>query len=555
MKKNINYMIRLIKLIQPIYGYLFITIFTGFLGFVSASLIPILGVVILLVHLDYINIQNIELLYILLMLSGLLRGLLRYAEHYFGHYVAFKTLALFRDHLFGHLRKIAPTNILSKEKGELVSMVSSDIETLEVFYAHTIAPVMIAFLMLISLFTSLTLITSFLFSIPVLIMYLLISFILPRRFHIELEGPSTNYREIFSSNNSLFLESMQGINQIRYLNAFEEQEQKISKGSIKLEQSFLVIKKKNIHHRLIIDFLIYATITLSLLLGIILSTNSNIEHYEAVLGVIIVISSFGPFIALSALPSTLNQTMASAKRVFALLDEKPLMEENIVGKSLHIKSINMHHINYQYDERVILKDLSTIFPKQGIVGIYGESGSGKSTLLKILMRYFDPNQGEIVFNNENLKNLNTKSIRKNIAFLDQETYIFEDTFKSNIILAKPFDSNNLNNACKIAQLQSVVDALPNGYDTVLGNRYYKLSSGEQQRVGLARAFYWDARVLLLDEPTSNVDSLNETMILDALVKEKTNRLIIIISHRRSTLSICDDIYELRNGSLVKYNNQ
>jgi ATP-binding cassette subfamily C protein len=540
---------RLLQYIQPLSIYLLITIIAGVLGYIFAMLIPITGVMIILSSQGWLNYLPVPTLTIVLISSGLLRGVFRYIEHYFGHFVAFKTLALFRDKVFSHLRTLSNKNLDEWNKGNLVSMISSDIEALEVFYAHTISPLIIALVLFLTTSTLLSFIVSFWFAIPVIIGYLLLGWFLPNRFHHDMLTPTQQYRELFSENNEHFLESIQGFNQIRYLNAANQRKELLISDQNQLESAYMKIKNISAKQRSIVDLTIYITIFSSVLLSIILYTYAGVSLFNILLGITIILSSFGPFLALSALPSTLNQTIASARRVFSLLDQKPDFPDYESEMSFKYQYGEVEQLSFQYGQRIIIDSLDLKLPSTGIIGIYGVSGSGKSTLIKILMGHLHIGQGNVLYNNRPIQTLDSKSLRFNIAYMDQHTYIFEKSFAENITFSNALNQTLFDYACQKAQLNDLISQLPNGIDTIIGRRYHNLSSGEKQRIGLARAFYWNASVFILDEPTSNIDSLNEALILQAIDQDKDNRLVVLVSHKPSTLSICDKIYEFKDKKL------
>lgn len=544
-------LVRLFGIISSISKYLWITIITGYLGYLFAMSIPILGVLILASTLGWIQGLDVHTLIAGLVMVGLLRGGLRYLEHYFGHYVAFKTLALFRDKLFAQIRRISPSNLLEKEKGDLVLMASADIESLEVFYAHTIAPVSIALLMALTMGTVLSFVVSGWFALGILLCYSVLAWVLPNHNQAALLEPTYRYRAEFSKTNSHFLESIQGLTQTQYLQATSIRLNQMNQNQSQLETTFVEVKQLGIRYRFLADGMIYMTIFFSILIGLGLLFLGLIQPFQAILGTVIVMSSFGAFLAINQLPSTLNQTIAAAKRVFLLLDEVPVLPEVEQKNEVLTSSVSLENVSFSYDQSVIFKDLSIRFPEVGIVGIIGESGSGKTTLIRLIMRLFEQTDGVIYWGNQTIESINTTSLRKRISFMNQDTTLFEMSFKDNIILAKPFDPVLFNEVIELAHLQQVIDSLSQGIDTLIGRRYVQLSSGEKQRLGLARALYWGGDVFILDEPTSNVDAYHEAVILQTLNQLKSKRLIFLISHRLSTLSICDSIYRLEHNNLKR----
>lgn len=484
---------------------------------------------------------------------GVLRGLLRYFEQYSNHYIAFRLLAILRDKVFGALRKLCPAKLETKKKGSIIALITADIETLEVFYAHTLSPVLIAILVSTTMFLFIGFYVSFYLALVALFGYLVIGIVLPLISSKLLREDGIAYRNEFSSFNAYFLDSIKGIKDIVLNNGQKEREKEVDRRSTVLLDVSKKTKMRSGRMAALTELIVSVCILIGLLCGILLVTNNIISLGKAVIGLTAIFSSFGPVIALSSLPSNLTQTFASGDRVLDLLEEKPLVEdienkENI--DSFH--NLKVQHLSFGYDEeKEVLKDIS-LEAKQGeIIGIIGKSGCGKSTFLKLLLRFFETKDGEVKVNNIDLNNLNTESLLKNVTMVSQTTYLFDDTIENNLKIAKSdATEEEIREACRKASIDSFIMSLPDGYQTKVSSALDNLSAGEKQRIGLARAFLRGSGLILLDEPTSNVDSLNEGIILKALKEQKKDKGIILVSHRESTTAICDHVYKIEEGTMT-----
>ena len=467
-----------------------------------------------------------------------------------GHYIAFKLLALLRDKVFSSLRRLAFVKLQDKQAGQLVSLVTNDIELLEVFYAHTIAPIMIAF------FTSPILLLVFAhlsgwFVVVALAAYLTVGVILPIITTKLAREDGRRYRELVGEMNDFFLDSVRGMKEIQLFGYAKKRLDEIQQRSQKIDTAFERIKAQEAKVRVYTEVAVSAFNIIMLFTGLILFSLDKIDFSAFLIGVILLMSSYGPVIALSNLSSNLLQTLASGERVLSLLAEEPELKdvENAVDLK-DVSRIDVENVSFAYGEEQILSDVSLSVKKGEILGIHGRSGSGKSTLLKLLMRFYDPKSGSIKINGETLPNINTCSLRDNMAYITQQTYIFNETIEENIRLARRDATlEEIMEAAKKASIHDFILSLPEGYQTKMTELGGNLSDGEKQRIGIARAFLHNAPIILLDEPTSNLDSLNEAMILKSLLNVKAEKLIILVSHRQSTMAICDQVIGIENGRM------
>ncbi|MBF1223229.1 MAG: ABC transporter ATP-binding protein [Haemophilus influenzae] len=540
----------LLKLVTPLAHIMAFTITMGTLGFLAAIFIMVLGAMGLVNLLNFDTHLSFSGILTALIVLAVARGALRYLEQMSGHYIAFKLLALLRDKVFSSLRRLAFVKLQDKQAGQLVSLVTNDIELLEVFYAHTIAPIMIAF------FTSAILLLVFghlsgWFVVVALAAYLTVGVILPIITTKLAREDGRRYRELVGEMNDFFLDSVRGMKEIQLFGYAQQRLAEIQQRSQKIDTAFERIKDQEAKVRVYTEVAISVFNIIMLFTGLILFSLDKIDFSAFLVGVILLMSSYGPVIALSNLSSNLLQTLASGERVLSLLAEEPELKD--VESAVDLKDvsrIDVENVNFAYGEEQILSDVSLSVKKGEILGIHGRSGSGKSTLLKLLMRFYDPKSGSIKINGETLPNINTRSLRDNMAYITQQTYIFNETIEENIRLARRDSTlEEIMEAAKKASIHDFILSLPQGYQTRMTELGGNLSDGEKQRIGIARAFLHNAPIILLDEPTSNLDSLNEAMILKSLLNVKTEKLIILVSHRQSTMAICDQVIGIENGRM------
>ena len=540
----------LLKLVTPLAHIMAFTITMGTLGFLAAIFIMVLGAMGLVNLLNFDTHLSFSGILTALIVLAVARGALRYLEQMSGHYIAFKLLALLRDKVFSSLRRLAFVKLQDKQAGQLVSLVTNDIELLEVFYAHTIAPIMIAF------FTSVILLLVFAhlsgwFVLVALAAYLTVGVILPIITTKLAREDGRRYRELVGEMNDFFLDSVRGMKEIQLFGYAKQRLAEIQQRSQKIDTAFERIKDQEAKVRVYTEVAVSAFNIIMLFTGLILFSLDQIDFSAFLIGVILLMSSYGPVIALSNLSSNLLQTLASGERVLSLLAEEPELKDVESAVDLkEVSRIDVENVNFAYGEEQILSNVSLSVKKGEFLGIHGRSGSGKSTLLKLLMRFYDPKSGSIKINGETLPNINTRSLRDNMAYITQQTYIFNETIEENIRLARRDATlEEIMEAAKKASIHDFILSLPEGYQTKMTELGGNLSDGEKQRIGITRAFLHNAPIILLDEPTSNLDSLNEAMILKSLLNVKAEKLIILVSHRQSTMAICDQVIGIENGRM------
>ena len=551
MKQRSGYkvMLSLIKLVKPLTLYMILAILMGLIGHLCASFITILSGYAILDVLDFNIGINLSTIFIIILLCALFRGVFRYIEQSCNHYIAFKLLALLRDKVFVALRKLCPAKLEGRDKGNLIAVITSDIELLEVFYAHTISPIVIALLFSIIM---IGFIGSYhwLLGLIAFMAYLFIGLIIPMIISKLNGNDGLKFRTKSGNLSSFVLDSLRGLSEIlQYNNSqkrlldmdeytdeliVEEEKMKINFGRNTAITNSII---------LIFDFLM---LFISSLLY-----QKNIIGFDGVLiSTLTLFSSFGPVIALANLGSTLQNTFAAGNRVLDILEEEPVVNEVTGNKEIEFLNAEAKDVTFSYDDEIILSNLSLKIPKNSITGIVGCSGSGKSTLLKLFMRFWDVKEGSIKISDEDVSKINTSNLRNMESFVSQETHLFHDSIKNNLLIAKLDASDEeIVEACKKAAIHDFILTLPKGYDTLVGELGDTLSSGQKQRIGLARAFLHDAPFMLLDEPTSNLDSLNEGIILKAINEEKEDRTIVLVSHRQSTMRIVDNVYCVEHGRI------
>lgn len=545
-RNGFQVMLGLIGMIKPLLGVMCIAIIMGCIGNLMAIFITILGGAAIGNVIGITSGFSMKMIFLLLIVFAVLRGVLRYAEQASNHYIAFKLLARIRHQIFASLRKLAPAKLDGKEKGNLISIITSDIELLEVFYAHTISPIAIAAI------TSLVMVV-FVGQIHIglgvlaAVSYLLVGVIIPVCNSKAGQKYGQKYRGIYGKLNTTVLDNLYGLDEILQYEKQTERQKKMDALTEHLEQVNGTLKKQEAVQRISTDTVILiAGVCMTLYSGV-LASNGVINSADAILSIIAMMSSFGPTAALSALSNNLNQTLASGNRVLNLLAEKPIVTEVESSVEVENADIRISDVTFTYpkDEKPILQNFSLEIRKNTIHGILGRSGCGKSTLLKLLMRFYETDAGSVCYGIHNVNEIDTKKLRNYISYVTQETFLFQDTIENNIKVAKEDATREeVIKAAKKASIHEFITSLPEGYDTKLAELGDSVSGGERQRIGIARAFLHDANMILLDEPTSNIDSLNEGIILKSLLEEREDKTIILVSHRKSTMSIVDEVTQM-----------
>lgn len=536
---------RLIGLVRPMLGYMLLAILTGFLGHLCASYITILGSYGLIGLLEISQLFSLKALFGIIAFAALFRGIFHYAEQTCNHYIAFKILALLREKVFTALRRLCPAKLEGRDKGNLIAIITSDIELLEVFYAHTISPVAIAVLMSVwmSIFIGLY---HPLLGLIALTAYTIVGVIIPVLISKYNGENGKLFRTRSGEMSSFMLESLRGLSEIIQYHTGEDRQKAIRQKTDELIETEEKMKK-GIGYNMAITASVILVFSFGLLWTAFTLYQQGVIGFDGVLiPTVALMSSFGPTVALANLGSTLQNTFAAGNRVLDILEESPLVEEVDGQAEVAFTGAKAENLSFRYEEEQILSDLSLEIPKSRILGISGKSGSGKSTLLKLFMRFWEADAGSVRISGENINRINTDNLRNMESFVTQETHLFDDTIANNVRIAKLDASDEeVIEACKKASLDSFIRQLPDGYQTRVGELGDRLSGGERQRLGLARVFLHDAPFVLLDEPTSNLDSLNEGVILKSIQEAKAEKTVVLVSHRESTLRIADDVYHMK----------
>lgn len=548
-RNGLEIMAGLIGMIKPLLGIMVLAVLMGSIGNLVAIFITIFGGYGLLSILGTYSNMSFPFLFGMLILFAAARGIFRYAEQTCNHYIAFKLLARIRHQVFAALRKLTPAKLDGNEKGNLISILTSDIELLEVFYAHTISPIAIAILTSIVMCIYIGMQNVWL-GMAAAIFYFLVGAVIPVWNGKRGREKGQIYRDSFGDLNTRVLDNLYGLEEILQYHAEEKRLSDMKDRTEKLEKINAELKKQENSQRIITETVILAASVISIILSGYFIKTGTMDINQAVISLIAIMSSFGPTAALSALSNNLNQTLASGERVLNLLEEEPVVTDIVNEKTECEGDIICEDLCFSYKNEKgrgepVLKNFGQTFEENAIHGILGKSGCGKSTLLKLLMRFYETDRGQIKYGNTEVNQINTKELRNHISYVTQETFLFHDTIENNIKVAKQ-DAlrEEVIKAAKKASIHNFISALPNGYDTKLSELGDDVSGGERQRIGLARAFLHDSKVIFLDEPTSNIDSLNEGIILESLEKEKEDKTIILVSHRKSTMGIADKIVSM-----------
>ena len=545
-------MASLVALLGSLSYIMILAVINGSLGFACSMGVTVFGAVGIAKALGEPIALSYGLIIGLAVGCGLLRGLLRYLEQYGNHYIAFRLLAVLRDKIFGALRVLCPAKLESKQKGSIIAMITSDIETLEVFYAHTLSPVCIAVLVSLGVFLFVGFVSSWYLALVALAGYLCIGIAVPAISSRRLKEAGVKYRGRFASFNAYFLDSIKGIKDIVLNNAERRREDEVNRRSDELLHETKKMKSGITRSSAATELTITAFIAAALVVGILLVSFDMLSIGRMIIGVVAVFGSFGPVVAVAALPGNLTQTFACGDRVLDLLAEKPAVSPVTDGRKFVYEDLEVKDLSFGYDDTPVLRDVCMHAQKGEIIGIVGKSGCGKSTFLKLLLRFWEKTKGEIDYNGTDVDKIDSGDLLKNVTMVSQSTYLFDESIEDNLRIAKPgATQSELETACRLASVHDFIMALPDGYKTRVGALGDNLSAGEKQRIGLARAFLKGSELILLDEPTSNVDSINEGIILKALAGQKSKKSIILVSHRESTMAIADRIYKVYGGKMTE----
>ena len=550
MKDSLRLVARLINFMRKLLPVILLAVFFAVFGFLITVYIP---AKIISLGFDAVNGEKLKIIsLIILVVLAISRGLFRYGEHYFGHYVAFKVLADFRREIFSKLRRLAPSKLDSQDSGILLKLIGEDVEALEVFFAHTLAPITTGTIVSIILIIY-YLQYNILLALIAVIVYFTLAVIIPNLFSNKLKPHLEVQQKYRKSYTSYFLESLRGMKDLLQLGVEKERFKNLSK------ESRIVNKKERNVAKL--NFLQFSYSFLTIGFGVlafafvdfILVNKNVISVKDAVITLVVFSSSFAPFLELSRLPLGLGRALQAAKQTFSLLDENEPVGNDGSKEIEKINEIKFENVDFSYPKRdkMIFENLNLLFEDEKIVGLVGESGSGKSTLMKIVMKWYMAKSGKISLNEEDILEIDSRKLQEKIAYIPQFPQIFSQTIRENLVLGndKITDEEILEIAEK-CRLKDVILSTENGLDTKINSEKVIFSSGEMQRLELMRALLKRTDVYIFDEPTSNLDTLNESIILN-LIKENCKGMVFLISHRMSTVSFSDVVYRVENGKCFK----
>ena len=548
-RSGFNVMMRLIGLVKPLAVYMMIAIIMGLIGNLCATFITIFGGYAIFSATGGNSPLPLAALFICVVAFAVVRGGLRYAEQACNHFIAFKLLALIRDKVFKALRTLCPAKLEGRDKGDLISVITSDIELLEVFYAHTISPaaIWLLFTVIMSVFIGSYNLVSGLIALAA---YIIVGIIVPVVISKFSGDSGIKFRTKSGELSSFVLESLRGLSETIQYGAGKKRLEKMNKMTDDLSGEEAEMKRMTGRNMAVTNSIILIFDLAMLFCGVALYNNGALGFDGVLVTTIALFSSFGPSVALANLGSTLQNTFAAGNRVLDILDEKPSVADITGYDDAVFGDVTVDNVTFSYGEETILQNVSLTVPENKVIGIVGKSGSGKSTLLKLLMRFWNVNNGDISVKGRSINNVNTSQLRDMESYVTQETHLFHDSIKSNLKIAKlDATDDEIITACKKASVHDFIMTLPQGYDTPVGELGDTLSGGERQRIGVARAFLHDAPLMLLDEPTSNLDSLNEAVILRSLGEQSRGKTVVLVSHRQSTMRIADTVYSVEHGRM------
>ncbi|ENJ3334913.1 ABC transporter ATP-binding protein [Listeria monocytogenes] len=534
----------LLKFVKPLRRKMILAILLGIISNLSVILISLIGAYGILAVILAQPLNPYKWLFVMVS-CGVLRGVARYLEQYLNHDIAFRLLAIIRERIFSTLRKLGPARLSGKKSGDLITAITSDVEALEVFFAHTISPVFIALGTTIATVGFLGMYDTGL-ALILLLGQILVGVVLPMISYKRNKKIGTAYQTEFVGLNQAVMENIASLQDIFQFKLGEARLANLTDRGEKLNKQYQKRLRQGSELQILGEWVLIGTATLILVLG----SFWQLPLETILIGTVLSLSSFGSVLALNALGTALLTTFASGKRLYALTEEKPVVTFNGPLELTDFESAELNKVCFSHDgKQAILSELSLDLPKGKWLGIGGESGSGKSTLVKLLMRYWDPD-GEVNFNNQPLPKITESSLHQIEGVMEQSTFLFEDTIGNNIRLGKKAATlDEVKKAARKAAIDKWIETLPEGYDTKIGGQARNLSDGERQRIGLARLFLHDAPLLLLDEPTSNLDYINEQAILNTLRSEIQDKTVLVISHRKTTLDLAEEQWLVENGVL------
>lgn len=557
---------RLLGEAKPLAGLMVAASTAGTIGHLAATFLPVFGIIAgFALAGNPVWGMSAAGAITAMIVCAVLRGLTRYVEQYLNHNVAFHLLALFRSKAFAALRRLAPAKLAGKGKGDLIAMLTTDVELLEIFFAHTISPVAIAVTTTI-VYAIVAATLSPWMALALIVSHLIIGIIVPRFFATGVRNLGPAIRGAAGELDNVMLDDMRGLDEIIRFGRGEDRAQAIEDRTRALWRDHAKLSRVNGRFAGVGGLLVALLTSAAAGIAINLAGVNLYDIPALVAAFALLASSFGPTLALAALPANLTQTFASARRLFGLMDEAPAVVETGTANSDY-EGMRLDRVTFAYPgegSEAILADFSLDVPQHGILGIQGPSGRGKSTMLKLLMRYWDPQRGQVTLSGTPLPQIDVHARRRIQAMMSQETHLFDGTIRENLLIALPESEirnggaagvldARLREALAKASVLDLIDSLPDGLDTQVGELGDRLSEGERQRIGLARVFLRNADLVLFDEPTSRLDALNEAIILrfiHELSKSEQNAdkgqdvAVVLVSHRESAMRVADAVLNL-----------
>ncbi len=545
---------RLLKIAATLKKFFVISTIVSIIGNISQMGLMGFGAAFILSVAGKLKYANSVTYCILMIMSGILIVTCRYLEGYFSHAGSYELLAKMRVDMFGTLRKLAPGSLIGRNNGDIMAIAIADIESIEFFFAHTIGP-----LFTVILLPLVTLIIAggidMLFVYALLPIYLIISVIIPI-LAIKLgRNIGIGYRLKLGELKIFLLDSVYGLSEIQIFDYGKRRNEELEAVNRNINRS---IHQLAYHRQLVVStptFFIYLARIAVIAVASYLALKGNIDTTGIIILSFLVSASFSSTQSLTTVVSSLLETYAAAQRYFDLEDMVPVVNEIVEPKELkNIDKIEFINVSFSYPEinRKIIENMNLTINFKDKIGLVGESGIGKSTLIRLLLRFYDVTSGQILINGIDIKEYSLQDLRQRIGTLEQDTFLFNDSIAANIALGKPkATKEEIVKAAQMAGIHELIISLPEQYDTMMGELQNRLSGGEKQRIGIARVLLVDPDFLVMDEPTSSLDVINEKGLLKTLAEQFENKTWLIVSHRPSSLTGCDRVIKLENKQIYE----
>lgn len=544
---RLTVMRRLIGLVGPLWGIMALAVGAGVAGHLAAIAVPTFGTTAALSAAGLDGLPNAAQLLGVLVVCAVARGILHYLEQMANHYIAFKLLARIRHRVFAALRRLAPAKLSGRNRGDLISLITGDTELLEVFYAHTISPIAIALGVSCAVVAVEAAIHP-LFGLLAAVAFAFVGIAVPLAANRASGQAGRAFRRELGDLDAYLLDTLRGLGEAMQYRVARARGEEFFRRSSSLADHESRLKDRAGANQAVMAIIVWDFDLALVGAGVYLHQMGQITLDQLMIGVVLLMSSFGPVLALASLGTGLQQTFAAGERVLELLDEQPVVEAIAHGAAPSDASAEIDRVSFAYAGDPVLADVSLAVEPGSIVGISGKSGSGKSTLLSLMMRFYDVDTGAVKIGGVDVRDASTHALRETEALVEQQTHLFNESLADNIRIGRlDATDEEVMAAARAACIHDTIAQLPEGYATRAGELGDRLSAGERQRIGLARALLRRAPILLLDEPTSNLDSLNEAAILRVLREQHGERTVVVVSHRESTMAIADSVVSLERG--------